>query len=73
MIYQILAKVFLICSKLSRRLEALRAAGILDLLNKLDAKWRKALDDVCAGRSVYELSDDDKKRVVDVWHRSEFS
>jgi hypothetical protein len=54
-----------------KSIETLQAAGILDGLI-LDAKWRKAIDDVCAGRLVYELSDDDKKRVVDVWYRSEF-
>jgi hypothetical protein len=55
-----------------KSIETLRAAEILDRLRKLDAKWRKAIDDVCAGRKVYELSDDDKKDVVDFWYRSEF-
>ena len=56
-----------------KSIEVLRTARILDQLVKLDAKWRKAIDDVCAGRPVFQLSDDDKKRVVDVWYRSEFS
>ncbi len=57
-----------------KSIEVLRAAGILDGLI-LDAKWRNAIDDVCAGRPVHELSggDDDMKRVVDVWYRSEFN
>ena len=54
-------------------IETLRAAGILDGLNKVDAKWRKAIDDVCAERPGDELSSDEKKRVADVWYRSEFS
>ena len=56
--------------------EVLRSAGVLDRDLKLDAKWRNAIDDVCAGRPVHELSDhdhDDMKRVVDVWYRSEFN
>lgn len=51
-------------------IEGLRTVGILDGLH-LDAEWRKAIDDVSAGRPVYELSDDDKKNVVDAWYRCE--
>jgi hypothetical protein len=54
-----------------KSIETLRAAGILDGL-KLDTNWRTAIDDVCAGRAVYELSDDDIKSIVDAWYRSEF-
>jgi hypothetical protein len=55
-----------------KSIEALRAAEILDRQSKLDPKWRKAIDDVSAGRPVHELSEYDKKCVVDVWYRSEF-
>jgi hypothetical protein len=51
-------------------IEALRQAGILDIQNKLDERWRKAIDDVAAGRPVWELPEDDRKSVVDVWYRS---
>jgi hypothetical protein len=56
-----------------KSINTLRTAGILDGLRKLDAKWRKAIDDVCAGKPIFDLSDDDKKLVVDVWYRSEFT
>jgi hypothetical protein len=56
----------------AKSINTLRDAGILDGLHKLDAKWRKAIDDVRDHRPIYDLSGDDIKLIVDHWYRSEF-
>lgn len=48
-------------------IESLRNAKVLNHQNRIDPMWRTAIDGVSAGRSVYELSDDEKIRIVFDW------
>lgn len=49
--------------------EAIRKAEMLDGDLRLDPTWRKAVDEVSGGRSIYDLSEADKKLIVEAWVR----
>ncbi|MGY3441121.1 hypothetical protein [Bradyrhizobium sp. USDA 4473] len=53
-------------------IKALRSASILDEQHKLDGKWREAIDQVATGSAVYDLTNYQKKRIVDCWFWSVF-
>ena len=54
-------------------INALTRAGILNQQMKVDENWRRAIAEVSNGRAASQLSDDDVKHVVDVWHNLEFA
>jgi hypothetical protein len=53
-------------------INALTRAGILNQQMKVDENWRKAIAEVSSWRPA-QLSDDDTKHMVDVWHNLEFA
>jgi hypothetical protein len=54
-------------------IKALTRAGILNQQMKVDENWSKAIAVVSNGCPASQLSDDDVKHVVDVWHNLEFA